>query len=468
LEEAVQWAVGRNLGIALEREQVPAAAAEAEAAAAAFDTRLSGEAAFDHTETPTASQLFGTTQETLSLDLALARRFAWGTEARLGLRASRRRDNFPFSILTPRFDAGLELELTQPLLRGAGPTANLAPVWLARVASEAERLRLRAAMERVVMETETAYWRLVEAQAQVEVAQASLRHAQALDRDLAERVAAGALPPFERLGAQAEVALRREGVAVARQGLEDARDRLLEAAGIAGGDLATWSLRPEPAPLPPANPEPVDEARAVAYALDHRTDLAIARLARRRRAIEAARADRDRLPELTLSGRAGVGALTGDREIQDLLDQLGRRDFLSYRVGLRFAYPLGNRAGRARAEAAHHRHRAADLDLARLRVAAVAAVRAAVRAVGTAAERVRATGEAVAASRARLDAWQERFHAGSATPRQVVEAQRDLAEARGREVAARTAYLLAVARLWDEEGRLLERHHLAVRVAPGR
>lgn len=467
MEEAVEWAVARNLGVALAAVAVPAAKAGEVAAAAAFDTTVTAGANFDHTETPTASDLFGTTREAIDLSLGLAHRFAFGTEASLTLSGDRQRDNFPFSTLNPRFDAALNLAITQPLLRGGGSAVNLAPVRLARVASEVEAVRLRAAMEAVVLATEEGYWHLVEAGERLKVARASRELARSLAENVRERVRVGGLPPYERLGAEAEVALREEEVAVAEQGLADAQDRLLEVTGVGTEEYESWELRPVPAPLPPIEAEVPDLDVALARAREHRTDLALARLAREQRGLEAARADNLRLPDLALTGRAGAGGLTGDQRVQELAGQLGRRDFFSYGVGLALTYPLGNRAGRAAAEQAHHRHRQADLALRQAAASVVLAVRTACREVATSTRRVTATAKAVASWAARLDAEAEKFRVGVATPHDVLEAQRDLTAARERDVASRTAYLLAVARLWDAEGMLLDRHHLRVEAVDG-
>ncbi len=465
MEEAVEWAVARNLGVALAAEALPIATGSEVEAAADFDTTVTAGVDFDHTETPTASDLFGTTRESVAVSLGLTRRFALGTEASLKFTGDRQRDNFPFSTLNPRFDAALDLAITQPLLRGGGTAVNLAPVRLARVATEVEAVRLRAAMEEVVLATEEGYWHLVEAGERLKVARASRELARSLAENVGERVRVGGLPPYERLGAEAEVALREEGVAVAEQALADAQDRLLEVTGVGTEEDESWELRPVPAPLPPIEAQDPDLDVALARAREHRTDLALARLARERRGLEAARADNLRLPDLALTGRVGAGGLTGDQRVQELADQLGRRDFFSYGVGLALTYPLGNRAGRAAAEQAHHRHRQADLALRDAAASVVAAVRAAVREVATSRRRIAATAKAVASWAARLDAEEEKFRVGVATPHDVLEAQRDLTEARERNVASRTAYLLAVARLWDAEGMLLERHHLRVEAA---
>jgi len=464
MEEAVAWAVGRNLGVALATEAVEVATAAGVEAAATFDPSLSARVGFDHSEMPVASDLFGTTREAVDLRLGLTRRFALGTESSLTLTGDRQRDNFPFSTRNPRFDAGLVVEIAQPLLRGAGTAVNLTPMRLARVASAEEAVRLRAAMEEVVLATETGYWHLVEAGERLKVARSSLELARSLAENVGERVRVGGLPPFEQLAAEAEVALRDEAVAEAEQGLADGQDHLLEVTGVGTAEAESWALRPVPMELPEIEAEEPDLARALDRALAHRTDLALARLARAARGLEAARADNLRLPDLALTGRAGVGGLTGEGQVEELAGQLGRRDFPSYGAGLALTYPLGNRAGVAAAAAAHSRHRQADLALRQAEVAVVAAVRAASRDLATSARRIAATAKAVSARTAVVEAEGEKFRQAIATAHEVLAAQRDLTEARERQVAARTRYLLAVARWWDAQGMLLERHHLQVAV----
>jgi len=472
LDQVVEWAVGRNLGVALARLEVPIVAEGIDAANGEFDPALSAGLTFDHEETPVTSKNFnfGSISETVGVQAGLAKRFSFGTETSLNFQASRSRDNSSGLIdpeFQPRYDSGLTLEVAQPLLRDAGRDVNLTTVRLARVATEVEGLRLRAAMEDVVLRTEAAYWELVQREEALRVAQTSLRLAEDLEDNIRERVRVGNLAPLESLAAEADVALRREGVILAEQAVEDGRDALLRVTGVGEADAESWDLRARTAPLPAFAPEEPALAAALERARDARTDLRIGRLALHQRAIEQARDENRLLPDLRLAGSAGVKALTGDQEVQDLFDQMAERDFLSYRIGLSLSYPLGNRSAEAAARQADLRRQQADIDLRNLEAGATQAVRTAARNVATQAQRIATTAKAVTLEEARLAAEEEKFRVGISTSHDVLEVQDDLTAARQRHVDAKAAYLLALSRLHYEEGSLLDRYQIEIAVGEG-
>jgi len=471
LDQVVEWSVGRNLGVALARLEVPIVAAGIDGAEGEFDPTFAVGAAFDHQETPTTSaRFFGSTTESFELQAGLAKRFALGTETNLTFQTARSRDNSPITDteFDPRYDAGLILAVAQPLLRDAGRDVNLTTVRLARVATDVEGLRLRAAMEDVVLQTEGAYWGLVQKEEALRVAQTSLRLAEDLEANIRERVRVGNLAPLESLAAEADVALRREGVILAEQAVEDGRDTLLRVTGVGQADPESWDLRARTAPVPPFTPEAPAVAAALERARNARTDLRIGRLALRQRGIEQQRDENGRLPDLRLAGSAGVKALTGDHEVQDLFDQMAARDFLSYRIGLSLSYPLGNRRAEAAARQADLRRQQSEIDLRNLEAGATQAVRTAARNVATQAQRIATTAKAVTLEEARLAAEEEKFRVGISTSHDVLEVQDDLTAARQRHVDAKAAYLRALSRLHYDEGSLLDRYQIEIAVGEGR
>ncbi|MGD2063730.1 MAG: TolC family protein [Nitrospirota bacterium] len=465
LDQVVEWAVGRNLGVALARLEVPIVAADIDAAEGEFDPTFTAGAAYDREEVPTTSaQFFGSVTESVELQTGLAKLFALGTETSLELTGARTRDNSPITDpeFNPRYNAGLTLSVEQPLLRDAGRSVNLATVRLARVASEVEALRLRGAMEDVVLATEEAYWELVRRVEALKVAETSLHLAEDLEANIRERVRVGNLPPLESLAAEADVAQRFEGVLLAQQAVEDGRDTLLRVTGVADVEATTWDLRPVPTALPSFTPEKPHLAAALERAGTARTDLRIAHLGLEQRRIELQRDDNRTLPDLRLAGSAAVRALKGDTDVEELGDQLSQGDFLSYRVGLAFTYPLGNNTAEAAARQSALRRLQAQLTLRDLEVSAAQVVRSAVRGVATQAQRIATTAKAVTLEEARLAAEEEKFRVGISTSHDVLEVQDDLTAARQRHIEAQASYLASLSRLHYEEGSLLDRYRIEI------
>ena len=137
----------------------------------------------------------------------------------------------------------------------------------------------------------------------------------------------------------------------------------------------------------------------------------------------------------------GAGADTG---LGTALDQLFRGDYPTWAVGVSIAYPIG----RSVDEANHVRSRL-ERDQAVERVkGAQARVIQQVRDAGWKAEmnakRIEASRATRELAEQRLDVERRRFEVGMSTSFLVIQAQRDLSDARTRELAAVLAYNLSL------------------------
>lgn len=106
------------------------------------------------------SDFFGPT----GLNSLFARqRFATGGEVSVGYGANYWNDEpvGAFSLLNPYWRSAINLNVTQPLLRGRGPEVTRAPIAIAR-ANQNESLHLfQANVQQVLLDVELAYWNLV-------------------------------------------------------------------------------------------------------------------------------------------------------------------------------------------------------------------------------------------------------------------------------------------------------------------
>jgi outer membrane protein TolC len=173
-------------------------------------------------------------------------------------------------------------------------------------------------------------------------------------------------------------------------------------------------------------------------------------------------ADNQRLPDLRVNARylasglggtevlrtggfpgtvVGAGAASG---FGSVLNQLFSGRYSTWAVGVSVSYPLGQAvedANYARAKLEDERSRQ-QLKSAESRV--VQQVRNAWRTIEMNAKRIETTRAARALADQRLDAEQKRFSVGMSTSFLVIQAQRDLTQARTNELAAVLAYNLAL------------------------
>ena len=127
-----------------------------------------------------------------------------------------------------------------------------------------------------------------------------------------------------------------------------------------------------------------------------------------------------------------------------MLGDLIRNNFPSWTFTLQLSYPLGTStqdANLARARL-QNQQTARQLDASRIRVATE--VREVARTVTTNSKRVEATRASRALAEKRLEAEEKKFQAGMTTNFFVLQAQRDLNQARNNELQALIDYLKSV------------------------
>ncbi len=112
--------------------------------------------------------------------------------------------------------ARLGLSVTQALLRGFGPAANLASVRQAELETLASLYELRGFTEAVLAETEIAYWNYVLAKQEITIFERSLALAEQQLDVIEQRIEVGVLPQVEVAPARAEVARRKQALIDAR------------------------------------------------------------------------------------------------------------------------------------------------------------------------------------------------------------------------------------------------------------
>jgi outer membrane protein TolC len=165
-------------------------------ARAVFDPTLTIKQTFDHTETPVpfldpsnpiGTTIAGTTTTDSNLDVNLSKRNVTGGTLSLDFQDIHSRFQPGVFPLNPQDRSALTLSYTQPLLKGAGVAANVAPIVIARLDTERSYYQFNDSMQELVRGVIEAYWNVVFArtdvwakQQQVEQADGTLKRAEAL------------------------------------------------------------------------------------------------------------------------------------------------------------------------------------------------------------------------------------------------------------------------------------------------
>lgn len=376
-----------------------------------------------------------------------------GGTASVTFNNSRTNSNSNNATLNPYFRAGLTASLSQPLLRNFRIDNTRQQVLTSRISRENADISLRATTTNTVANTRNAYWDLVYTTQAVDAARQSLALAQKLVEDNKSRVEIGTMAPIDVVSAQSEAASRQLALVQAtanRQTAEIALKQLL----VSGTTDPIWNATINPTDRPPAAAgERIDLEAALRNALDKRTDLQQARNNLRSSDVSMRYLRNQTLPDMNLTasyGSNGTGGtiLERSRELggaiintipggySDALSYLRRLDFPAWNVQVQISYPIGTSS----AEANYARSRVqyeqakAQLRSAELRVATD--ITNAVLSVNNNLQQVQASGASRELAEKKLEAAQSKFEVGMATNYEVVQAQRDLSDARNAELRA--------------------------------
>jgi outer membrane protein TolC len=370
------------------------------------------------------------------------------------------------NIRNPQFQSGLTAFYTQPLLRGFKIDSTRAALKTSRISQLNDDITLQSTIQSTMANTRNAYWDLVFAIQAAEAAQNSLDISGKLVQDNQARVEIGTLAPIDIKSAQAEQANRRLTLVQAQAAVrttELALKRLI----VGGTDDPLWTSSINPVDRPAATAEPIDVDAAVQRALRERTDLQQSLNNLKISDINLQNLVDSTKPTLNLTanyGLTGLGGpiytttgivdpLTGVRTTTTTITPSGYGDALrnilgldapTVTVGFTFAYPLGQSAQHANLARSKLSLEQSQANLKALQLQIATDVANAALAVQSSLESVQASGKARELAQDKLNAMQSKFEVGMSTNYEVVQAQRDFADAQNSELRALLNYRKAL------------------------
>jgi outer membrane protein TolC len=368
--------------------------------------------------------------------------------------------NLTNSTCNPCYNSGLTAQFTQPLLRNFRIDNTRASLVTGRISQEIADLNLSATVQSILADARQAYWELVYAYQAVEAAQRSLELATKLVQDNRSRVEIGTMAPIDVVQAQAEEATRRQQLVSAQAALRN-NELALKRLIVNGTEDELWQATIVPTDQPTVSPEPIDLESALRNALSRRTDLAVTKKNMESSDVTLESLRNQTLPgvnfvgSLNLRGQAGVSRPIADPITGNLinppagsywttLERIGTFDAPTWSVRVNFDYPLGTSAAKANYARQQLLRQQTEASLKTTELQIATEVTSASLAVRNTLEAMQAAAVARELSDRRVEAAQSKFEVGMATNFEVVQAQRDLFEARIRELREQLNYQRAL------------------------
>jgi outer membrane protein TolC len=404
----------------------------------------------------------GVVSDALTYNGGLTQNLPWGSSIQATLNNSRQSTTSNNAFYNPSFQSVWSVSFSQPLVRGFRIDAQRRLLRVSTTNREISDVQLRASVTNIVSNVRNAYWDFVFATQAVEVAQQSLELATKLVQDNQVRVEVGTMAPIDVVQAQAEQATRRQALVAAesnRRTSELSLKRLI----VSGTSDPNWDATLNPIDRPEFRVEAVDVEAAIRRALAERTDLEIARRNVQNNALTMTYLRNQTLPAFDLQVNYGVQGVGGPflrrssdgvlgspitetvpGGIGDALSSLFRNRFPRWTVGLNVSYPLGVSTQDAAVARARVQLSQVEAQLKQIELQIATDVTSASIQLRNAIEAVQASQASRDLSQRRLEAEQSKFEVGMSTNYFVVQAQRDLNDARNSELRAVLNYRKAL------------------------
>jgi outer membrane protein TolC len=405
--------------------------------------------------------------------------FSPGTQLSVNFDNSRYSTDATRFTYNPFVNSSFGFTITQPLLQGFGASLNRRYIRIARNSQRVADLVFRQQVIDTVSGISRLYTDLVSLNEDVKVKEEALRLAERLYEDNKNQVEQGTQAPIEVTRANAAVAASRQALITA-QGLVRQQELIVKTAitrgGLANPQLLAAHIIPTDTLAVPDQDTVQPLPDLVSEAIRNRPDLAGAGIQvdnseiSLKGSLNALKPQLDLIGTVQNSGMAGdlnplAGTATGAANpggYGTALEQLFRRNYPSYGVGVQLTLPLRNRVAQADAVRDELQVRQAQVrqqqlqDQVRLEVAdAEESLRQARAAYDAAVEARRLQEQSVTVEN-------QTFAVGLSTNLTVIQYQNYLAQARSTEVASKGAYIKAKLALERATGATLDSHHVSI------
>ncbi len=449
-----------------------------------FDPTLTGLANFQHATTPQSNTvLTGTTafvQDTRTFQASYAQNFDFGMNASLSYSSTRVKVNSQFFALNPFTNGALALNVTQNLLQGFGRPVNGRNIRVQNNNVKVSELQFKRQIITTVAAVLNLYWDLVAFAEDVSARRQAVDTAKLFLDETKPRVDLGPLAEIEVTRAESQFYASQQDLVISETNFmqqELILKNALSRNGVAGGGLASLHL----VPLDKFSMPEKDDARpvedVVQDALGRRVEIEQARINLQSNEINlkgiksglkptlqafAGLTNNGLSGELTQLGATNPGLAYLAGGYGNLLGQIARRNYPNYSAGFSLNVPLRNRAAQSDYATSMLEMRQNELDLKKNESQVRLDIHNAIIGLRQARARYEASVKSRILQEQTLDADRRKYELGAATPFQVVQDQRDLANARNTETQAMANYTHARISFEQALGVTLDIHNVSV------
>lgn len=459
LSEVLHRALAHSYAIRIESYSPAIEQTRVVEAEAAFDTTFFANMTKNIQNVPVASVLQGSNIDAFLAEGGLRQLLPVGMQVSTSLQMQRLSNDFQFQQIDPQYNSAFKVEFRQPMLRGFGLDFNRSQINLAKNDKRISDQAFARQVQDTLRDAETAYWRVFQARRIVGVQARLLATFEQIYERLEQRGKFDVIPiQINETKARLESA-NAAFIRICNE-LRDAEDALIALVNDPQFDLAD-NIEIIPVDFPTLEPLVLDRLAEVQSALDHRQEIAEAKLRVNSAKILVGAAKNQAMPKLDLVFSYMVDGLGVSAD--DAFDQVTMNDFHEYFIGVELELPVGNRARRAQERGARLQHAQSIAVLKQTFEKVILDVNVRVREVLTQLNLIGPNLDSSEASEAQVDSIRARAETQNYIQlSNELTAIRSLAASRNELLATLVNYNIAIIELERAKGTLLDYYNVVI------
>ncbi|MCA1623916.1 MAG: TolC family protein [Acidobacteria bacterium] len=475
LKEAIALALENNKDIEVSRQNVRLAEFDLTAADGFYEPRFSGNTQYERATIPNVS-IFSTNKTTTSSSIVGNARYQgfikkFGTIYAAELNNSRLGTNNPISILSPQYNTGLTLSVTQPLLRGRRFDNQRRIIEIAKRNLSLTDTQFRQRSIEIITTVQRAYWDLTFSLRNLQVQRDGVRDAKDQLEHNRRLVEEGQLAPVDIIAAQTQVANFEQSVYIALEEVGRAENNLKNLIAENRND-SIWSVSIVPTDSVELDTPNTTLPEALELALQNRPEIELNTVARDINEIDRRFYREQTKPQVDLVASytsAGIGGSENanfrspfgtvcDPNTPDYQTCLLRQQRVQFNI------PLGNKTAKAQLGRTLVEGERIKTQREQVEQNIQVDVRNALQTVRTSEARLRSAAISRENTEKQYASEQRKLDAGQSDIYKVLERQTALTTARSNELRAQTELNKAIAELQRATGNSMKANNVEARL----
>jgi outer membrane protein len=358
------------------------------------------------------------------------------------------------------YNSDPNVTLSQPLLKNFWIDNTRYQISLGKSTLKIDQLALRSQIMTVVNNMKAAYYTLISDRELVAVQEMAVKLAEETAHEDEQKVQAGAEAPLAEKQSESQAASARSDLLTARGTLAAQENVIRSLLGVRRDDWT--SLTPVPAERLVAVPENPDLRECWRTALENRPDMLQAKLRAETQHLLLKLDFNQTLPEIDVVG--GYGRNATELTFSGNLNTIRQGTYPFYDYGIVMTIPLGNSTARSKYKADKAALEQLALQIKQLELTIIPAIDNDVAKVRTDLLKVDSTRQARIYAEEALQGEETKLEHGKNTSFFVLQAQQTLTARRSDEILALANYNIDLDQLAFDEGTILDRNHIELRV----